>query len=41
MAHTGLVIVVIAAALISLGGLVLMEYMISRREQRWLKRVSR
>ena len=41
MAYIGLVIFVIVATLVGVGGLILMECMISRREQRWLDRVSR
>ena len=41
MVYAGLVAVVIAAVLIGVGGLILMECMVSRREQRWLERVSR
>lgn len=41
MAYIELVVVVVAAAFIGVAGLILIELQQSRREQRWLDRVSR
>jgi hypothetical protein len=41
MVYTALILVLFAASFVGFGGLVLMEVRLSRREQRWLERVSR